>query len=469
MNPVLVPVQTAEAPSKKVLFFIGFLVCSFAYVILKDAGFSRLLVMGAAAAGGLWYLSKGYLRREFVIYFLVAYLPFSKQIPVDFGGVIPGFNLTNILVGLAGIFWYWERGKEQGGKAVTTPLDLPLRLFLILGVISILRGAVYGPGYLVEASLQYFRTWLIPLFLYFLTVQMVQERKVVKNVTLIIMMVTTVVALMAAYEYLDSDDRVGGVFDQPNQLAAFFNYYMFLPVGFFFLESKPLKKWPLLLPFLICFRGIMVTFSRAGYLAVVVGLYAVTFFRSKRFFLLLLFATWFVAQHPVLLPEGIRYRLAQTLQNQPVQGTEVSVGVGHLDKSSSNRVKVWRGAVWMIRENPLFGVGYYLFESKIRHYYTGTRSYDPHNTYLLIASEMGIPALLVFLWVLWCIFWHAHLLYKSTQDLFVKALALGFLGGFFGLLVSNVYGSRFTYLEVSSYFWILVALMMRLKIPEGEK
>ena len=113
--------------------FIGFLICSFAYVILKEAGFSRLLVMGAAVAGSLWCLSKGSLRREFVIYFLVAYLPFSKQIPVDFGGIFPGLNLTNILVGLAGLIWYREKGKDRHRLSLKVHDG---KLVLELGVID---------------------------------------------------------------------------------------------------------------------------------------------------------------------------------------------------------------------------------------------------------------------------------------------------------------------------------------------
>jgi len=55
-------------------------------------------------------------------------------------------------------------------------------------------------------------------------------------------------------------------------------------------------------------------------------------------------------------------------------------------------------------------------------------------------------------------------LYKNTSDPYSRAVALGFLGGLFGLLMSNMFGSRLDSQEVSSYFWILAALIMRLKI-----
>lgn len=453
------------------LAFVAFLVCTFAYVILKDAGATKALVMLVAAGGTVWTFSKVHARREFLLYFLIAYLPFSKQIPVDFGGAIPGLNMTNILIGLSAFYWYADRGTQSAGaytKFLSTPLNRPILIFLAIGIFSILRGAGFGFGYLVEAGMQYFRKWFIPLFLFFMTVNTVREERVLKNLVTIIIMVTTMAALMAAYEYIDIDERVGGIVDQPNQLAAFFIYYMFLPIGLFLTHPKRLKAWPLLLLSLICFRGVMVTFSRAGYFAIVAGLYGVTFFRSKRLFAILLLATWFVAQNPILLPEGIRYRLSQTLQKRADAGTEVRVGADHLDESSSERVKVWTGALYMIRDNPFLGVGYYLFESKILHYWTGAKPHDPHNTYLLIASEMGIPALLIFFWILWKLFWQARRLYKNAADPFVKGMALGFLGGLFGLIVINIYGSRLTYTEVSSYFWILAGVIVRWNLMESE-
>ena len=76
-------------------------------------------------------------------------------------------------------------------------------------------------------------------------------------------------------------------------------------------------------------------------------------------------------------------------------------------------------------------------------------------------------AQMVFLLILWRIFRSARSLYVKTQEPFSKALALGFLAGFFGLLVSNIYGSRLNYAEVTSYFWILTALIMRLAVMES--
>ncbi len=446
---------------------MGLLACFFALVIVREDVISRFILLGMAFIGGLVFFKKEFLRQDMVISLLVTYLPFSKQIQGGFGHLIPGLNLTNALIALAVIFWLKEKNKEKGSIWLNTSLNLPIYLFLLMGFISIFRGATYGVDYLAEATLRYFRIWFLPIFLYFLTINTVRDREEVKNVAIIIMIVTTLVGLMAIHEYLQTDDRVGGVFDEPNYLAAFFNYYMFLPLGFLLLNRNRLKYWTLLIPFLICFRGLMVSFSRAGYLAFAASSYAIAFFRSRFSLFFVVLATVAVLLNPALLPEGIRYRMAQTIQKSSAQMEAAESGASSLDQSAGDRIKLWHASVAMIQEHPFLGIGYHLFESKVMHYWTGTRTYNPHNTYLHIAVEMGIPTLIIFLWILGLVFWNTLRLYKTSHDLFAKALALGFLGGLFGFLVSNLYGARFNSSEMSSYFWILCALIMRLRMLEG--
>jgi O-antigen ligase len=210
----------------------------------------------------------------------------------------------------------------------------------------------------------------------------------------------------------------------------------------------------------------MVTFSRGGYLAFGLGLYAILFFGKKSLFVLLLLLTMAAFMFPVLLPGGIRYRMGQTFTNQSsyAEMQAVPYSEGSLESSANTRVEVWKGALKMIQAYPFFGIGYGLFQPMIRYYWSGEKPIDAHNTYLIIAAEMGIPALLLFLWIVLVAMLQTYLLYKNTSDEFTKAVALGFLGGLFGMLMSNMFGSRLDSQEVSGYFWILAALVFRLRI-----
>lgn len=448
---------------KKALIFTGFVMLALGAMITKDDPVPKWLVVAAGLAGAFYFVKSGLLCSEIMLCFLAAYHPFSMQVAVD---VFPGVNFTNFLI-VVNFFLWFKKSHDESLPVERTPLRIPFMIFILLGVISISRGADYGMDYVGEASIQYYRKWIVPIMFYFLYAKAVRDKETLKNLVLVMIAAITLVGLMSIYEYMDTDERVEGVFDQPNQLAAFFNYYMFIPFAFFFLNMRKPKSWVWLAPFLICLRGVMVTFSRAGYMAFVVSLYAISFFRSKKLIFILAILTWVMVKNLVLLPEGIRYRLSQTFEKTPTHSKPVEIGGQALDQSSSDRVKVWAGALFMIQEHPVFGVGYYLFESKIRHYYTGRKAHDPHNTYLHIAAEMGIPALLLFLWILWKIFIEARRLYRKSADPFYRALGLGFLAGYFGLLISNLYGSRIYFAEVSSYFWILSALIFRARKLEA--
>ena len=57
--------------------------------------------------------------------------------------------------------------------------------------------------------------------------------------------------------------------------------------------------------------------------------------------------------------------------------------------------------------------------------------------------------------------WNARRLYRMARDPFIKAMALGWFGGLCGALVVNLFGGRLHSEEVSGYFWILCALVVR--------
>jgi O-antigen ligase len=280
--------------------------------------------------------------------------------------------------------------------------------------------------------------------------------------------VLVIVSLMAIrdYTYVDDSDlekaRVGGIADHSNTLAAFFVYYMFLFYGFVLTFFKKNKKvvW-LLVPLMLCFRGIMVTFSRGAYLGFAAGLLTGAFFRSKILFLAMIAAGVFAVATPGVLPAGIRYRLGQTMTASGPQLYEQDI-TQSLEASASHRIDIWRAALRMIEQNPVWGIGYGAFPLAAPHYSDRIREpVDAHNTYLLIAAEMGIPTLAVFLVVLLIALYYTWWLYRKTQDLWMKAIALGFLAGLGGLLVVNMFGSRMDDQAVASYFWILCALIMR--------
>jgi tetratricopeptide (TPR) repeat protein/O-antigen ligase len=76
-------------------------------------------------------------------------------------------------------------------------------------------------------------------------------------------------------------------------------------------------------------------------------------------------------------------------------------------ESNKNRLKLWKHTMAMIADNPITGVGAGNWQFVYPSYdlgdvvWKGATPRRPHNDYLWITAELGIPGLLLFLWILW--------------------------------------------------------------------
>jgi putative inorganic carbon (hco3(-)) transporter len=474
------PETISEVQAKKdhpTLIVMGILALCFGLLITKEVALPAIVLYGIAAILGVYLIVQGFGNPQVVTYFLVVYLPYSKMLVGDFGGLAQAFNLTNMLMLFMMVVWFSGRYSDDEPLWLRTPLNLPIFLFVIWGMIAVFRGNYYGGNYMIFAVTE-FKRWITPIAMYFLVLNTVKKRFMIKNITIIMITTTTIVGLMAIYDYINLGEvgnlenaRIGGISDHSNTLAAFFVYYMFLPMGFFLTNMNKPKAWLLLFPFLIMFRGIMVTFSRGGYVACAFGLYAITFFRSKGLFVLMLLSTVFAVFNPWMLPGGIRYRMAQTFESKGPSSYVESLDAEdqQLEASAQSRLDIWKAALELIKDSPVFGVGYGLFPVRIREIWKGGIEIDAHNTYIILAAEQGIPAVLIFLVIVFIGIVYAWRLYSTTRHPFTRSFSLGVLGSLFGLLMANMFGSRLNHQEVSSYFWIILALLMRLSILETKE
>jgi len=414
-------------------------------------------------------------RPEMPLYVMVAYLPFSKILVGDFGGIMTALNLTNLFIILLFVNWMNQAATEGRKPFEGHILHVPILLMTLWVILSFLRiGVLFGNDWAqtyFQDTIGDLKRWLDPIIIYFVFFHLVRDRQRWKTVVVIIMLGVTIAAIMAIREYLTGSEgsslessRVGGIAGQPNILGAFFVYYMFLFAAFWLDRLKQPKAWGQWVPFLLCFRGIMVTFSRGAYLAFAQGVLGLTYFKNKFLFTAVTIGIVLTLLNPWVLPAGIRFRLESTFKPE-TQFTDPYASGGNieknLDESSAQRLLIWRGARAMINKNPWFGCGLGLFPYTIGRYLETDRWVDAHNAYIITAAEFGIPALVFFIIILLLLYRVTVAVYRRHPDPFIRTTALGFLGGLSGLFMANMFGSRLNTTEVSGYFWILAALMAR--------
>jgi hypothetical protein len=432
----------------------GLAVCYQREVSIEGKGILGLgLVFTLVAA----YVALAHPRRFPLL--LIAYLPYNACFPINVGGST-SLNLTNVLFLLGVVAMLSARPQRRqpfGG------LEYLLVAFLAFACLAFLTAVFADAGQDLQTETFRFKRWLTPFLIFFLVRRVTEDRDDVVDVVVALLWTSTLVGALTWWEGRESSggsidtSRVGAVIGQANAMAAFLVYYS-LPALALFLRMKTRAARALCLAgFLIMVRGMLFTMSRGAYLALAAGVGVVTLLRSPVLLVASILAGGAATQYaPGLVPSSVVTRLQETHKADSLDPDPRD----NLDKSSRQRLMLWDAATGMIRDHPWRGVGLNRF-SEVVGAYTETPlgeddPSDAHNAYIKVAAEMGIPALLTMILLLTWIAGSALALYLRRTDLFERSLALALIGSLTGLVVSCLFGSRFTDENLMSHFWILV-------------
>ena len=106
----------------------------------------------------------------------------------------------------------------------------------------------------------------------------------------------------------------------------------------------------------------------------------------------------------------------------------------------SLRVEIWKDAAQLVRENPFFGAGlgtYYTISPRYQSHFFQYRVDHPHNDYLELAAELGVPAAILLFGSLW---WLTIRLAASIRLIERRSdliLAVGCCGALISLLLHS--------------------------------
>jgi putative inorganic carbon (hco3(-)) transporter len=231
----------------------------------------------------------------------------------------------------------------------------------------------------------------------------------------------------------------GGLFENPNDLAFIIALTFPLCFAFMLRTSSLLRKALWAVGLVLMVYTVMVTYSRGGLIALVVAA-GVTLWefgvKGRRHHLILLTAL-----------AGILLLFA----GSPANYAERVRTIFHPDEdptgSSQSRRDMFYQSVELTLQHPLFGVGPGNFESV-----SGTWRVT-HDSYTQLSSEAGIPALLLFLAILWLAFSKVRLAQRivprqSELGLFVSALRASLASFVVGAIFCSVPYHFFPYFLV---------------------
>jgi O-Antigen ligase len=416
-----------------------------------------MLVLGLCLAFAAAYTAFAHPRRFPLL--AIAYIPFNARFPVNIGST--SLNLTNILL-LLGIVAMVSAPRPQ--RRPFGALEYSLLVFLGFAFMAFVTSVVAHGGQDFVAEAFRCKQWMTPFLVFFLVRRLAWERDDLIDMMVVLLWTSTLVGGLTWWEGRQSNrssidrSRVGAVIGQANAMAAFLVYYSLPALALFLRMKGRAVRAACLSAFLIMVRGMLFAMSRGAYLALAAGAAVVILLRSPLLLVITLAVAFAAPEYaPWMVPASVLARLRGTQQSDSLDPDMEA----RLDKSSQQRLMLWDAGTAMIRNHPWRGVGLNRFSEEVGGYtlseLTDKDPKDAHNAYIKVAAEMGIPALLAMAVLLVHISSLAVPLYFRRTDLFDRSLALALVGSVTGLVVSCLFGSRFTDENLMCQFWVLVA------------
>ena len=421
------------------------------------------MLYGFASIFGVIIFIRSLRDAEWALALFLLYMPLSKMVVVP---IAPGINGTNMFIVLLAISLLSIAKHDNRPMFGNYPYSKLVRWF---GIVSCFSAVTLiftdgGLSYLLDDVLEEYKGWVDQFIVFFLFLNLIRDGGMARRMVVYLMLGMLVALAMGVQEMLDKSgldsiekSRVGGPVLQPNDFGAFLVYNIAPFIGISIMYMSKLKVWALLPIFAVYAQVIITKFSRGAYLGFAVAGIIAAYIRGKTFFVFMSIAILLTLLiFPQLIPQSIMDRFGHT--------SEQNIRLNSMDASSEDRIILWNAAVDMTIESPLLGKGFKMFQH-LKSEYT-ERSVpvaDTHNMYLFISSQMGLPALILFLLILYKHYSMSAFLARHSKDNFVCAIGIGGAAMAGGLAVVNVFGSRMVNIEVCGYFWIYLAVIMHLR------
>jgi putative inorganic carbon (hco3(-)) transporter len=270
-----------------------------------------------------------------------------------------------------------QLGLENTLTVRTREVNL-LLLLILTGALSI--PLALDPGRSWDRFVEFLKVVLI----FIAMVNVIRTEKRLKALWLLVLIASCILSINAINDYrlgnlelqgVRIKGSIGGLFDNPNDLALHLVTTIPIALALFFGTRNPVTKVLYLMTAFLMIGGVVCTFSRGGFLALLAAAGVFIWrlaYRSR--WLVLVVAGPLVIGFVLFAPGGYRTRLATTG-----------------DDSSMARFDDLKRSLFIAARHPLVGVGmdnYILFSNANK---------ASHNSYTQVASEMGVAAAVIYI------------------------------------------------------------------------
>ncbi|OGS17948.1 MAG: hypothetical protein A2219_06725 [Elusimicrobia bacterium RIFOXYA2_FULL_50_26] len=365
-----------------------------------------------------------------------------------------GKDLVDIVLAAMIIGWIVRSVIKHETILEPTPLNTLLIVMAVYTYFSLWQGAFYlnepAPLSASNLRLQTWKNYMILPLIYFLTVNNIKTTTQMKwlllfmALTTLIMDYYTIKQIMWSPSLASRDKLIGTtMWLGPNQVAAFYIQCIFILIGLLLTWKDFAMRVMMFILLAVSMYVMLFMYSRGAYVALITGMLAISIIRIRALILplILLLMFW-----QAILPKTVIDRIKETHTEE-----------GALDSSSRHRLELWEESLSIFQENPITGVGFDVI------YHRGLlgRFKDTHNIFMKVLAEEGIIGALIFIALFWKALASGYRLYRDADDEFLKGLGLGFAACVVGTLTTNMFGDRWTFMQIIVYFWVILGMVQR--------
>lgn len=352
----------------------------------------------------------------------------------------------------------WLRYRNQTPYR-TSPLDLPLILFMAVGVVLLF---VAAPDFAI--GVEGLRVVIQYMFWFFVITQLLKTPEGAKRILNFIILIGLLVSLYGIFQFVIGVEipahwvdemegsvrtRVFSIFTSPNMLAGYLALLIPVSVGMFFAEKDNLRK--LYYGFVIACMGLslLFTMSRSGWVFCFCALLFYVWMKNKKLVI------------PTLLCMGALFILA-VIFVPSVANRILYLFSSEYFVSSSRGGRVYRAieGYRLFTENPWFGMGLGQFGGSVALSHDLNDTFSMDNYYIKTAVEMGIVGLTALMTLLYSTFIWCYRAVLKIKNSMQKEWAMGILSGLVCVILYNLSENMLEIPLLSSYVWMLAGIVM---------
>ncbi len=381
------------------------------------------------------------------------------------GAILP----NDLLIPAVAAGWLWRGLLAHRVRFLSSALSWPLGTMVVVFILTFFAGMTQLPflsGHERLVSAMYLVRWFEYVLLFFIVADVVRARQAGRTVLWSLFAAATVVALLGFVQLRVFPDfssmvpkgwdphvgRLLSTWFDPNFVAGFFSFIAVMAAAIA-LHAVGRMRYVLWAVAAVMSVGLVLTFSRSGYVSFIAGVTVLTFLKSRRLFMLMVVVAGLVVMSVPRVQERV-------------------LGAFVIDETAKTRIVSWKNAMSVVYDFPLTGIGYntyryvqvdYGFQKTAAEHSAG----GSDSSLLTILVTTGPAGLVVYLWMLWAyasIAWRA---FRRGDAPFVKGLGLGALSAIASVTAHSFFINSLLYPHMMETIALTYGTLVGLTSREG--